>query len=425
MAETSGISWTHATFNPWRGCTKVAPECAHCYADGVSKRNPSVLGIWGDNGKRVVAAPSYWKEPIKWNAAAAKGVCHDCAGKGKIKVEQQLIVAGVVDKVETTTTFAPCRTCKSTGKIGPHRRRVFCASMADVFEDWRGPMYDTKEQKLYTCPQCGHIDHDNQDGTGHWEKGTSSKWGEAFERGEHEKSPYSYWLLDCNGGQCDYRGEMLQTTMADVRVKLFKTIDATPHLDWLLLTKRPENIRKMWPCPLDTDGDGNCHICSKGRPHYRNNVWLGTSAGTQQSADKFVPALLKCRDLSPVLFVSAEPMLDAVDFTLRGNRIEGWDEDWKYDTLAGKEYALPRDDSEPKSPRIDWLILGVESSGSRLGRLGVFANEREWQDHAFVLVETAKASGVKPFVKQIPLDGKLEHDVSKFPASLRYQEFPR
>ena len=31
MGVNSGISWTHNTWNPWMGCDKVAPECAHCY----------------------------------------------------------------------------------------------------------------------------------------------------------------------------------------------------------------------------------------------------------------------------------------------------------------------------------------------------------------------------------------------------------
>ena len=77
------------SFNPWRGCTKVSAGCTHCYAETLSKRNPAVLGIWGKSGTRSIAAESYWKQPIKWNRDAA--------------------MAG-------------------------ERRRVFCASLADVFE---------------------------------------------------------------------------------------------------------------------------------------------------------------------------------------------------------------------------------------------------------------------------------------------------
>ncbi len=90
MAENSKIEWTNHTFNPWRGCTKISEGCKHCYAEALSKRNPAILGIWGDNGTRVVASEGYWKQPLKWSRDAAK------AGE---------------------------------------RRRVFCSSLADVFED--------------------------------------------------------------------------------------------------------------------------------------------------------------------------------------------------------------------------------------------------------------------------------------------------
>lgn len=90
MAENSKIEWTTHTFNPWRGCTKISEGCKHCYAETLSKRNPATLGIWGDNGTRVVASDGYWKQPLKWNRDAEK-----------------------------------------TGE----RPRVFCASLADWLED--------------------------------------------------------------------------------------------------------------------------------------------------------------------------------------------------------------------------------------------------------------------------------------------------
>lgn len=86
----SKIAWTHHTFNPWRGCTKVSAGCANCYAEKLSHRNPAVLGEWGPDGKRVPAAESYWKQPLRWHRSALE--------------------RGV-------------------------RERVFCASLADVFEE--------------------------------------------------------------------------------------------------------------------------------------------------------------------------------------------------------------------------------------------------------------------------------------------------
>lgn len=72
MATDSNIEWCHHTFNPVRGCTKISPGCANCYAEAMSGRNPAVLGEWGPNGKRAFAAESYWKNLAKWNRAAEK-----------------------------------------------------------------------------------------------------------------------------------------------------------------------------------------------------------------------------------------------------------------------------------------------------------------------------------------------------------------
>lgn len=88
MAKNSAIEWTHHTFNPWWGCTKVSPGCKNCYAEAFARR----IGrnIWGAGKERRFFGEAHWREPHKWNTEAAS--------------------AGV-------------------------RRRVFCASMADVFEN--------------------------------------------------------------------------------------------------------------------------------------------------------------------------------------------------------------------------------------------------------------------------------------------------
>lgn len=163
MAETK-IGWTGTigpdgthypgfTFNPWRGCTKVSKGCQFCYADTLSARNPKTLGVWGPKGTRAMAAESYWKLPTKWNAEA-----------------------------ETTGI----------------RRKVFCSSLADVFEGEN------------TMPADAHA------------------------------------------------------PVASARERLWRVIEATPYLDWLLLTKRPENIAGMMPAHWQANP--------------RHNVWLGTSA---------------------------------------------------------------------------------------------------------------------------------------------------
>ena len=172
MGENSKIEWCDHTFNPWLGCTPLSPACDFCYADGWAKRTGQAH-LW--KGDRRRTALSNWQQPYKWNRnAAAKGI----------------------------------------------RYRVFCASLADVF--------------------------DNQ---------VPEEW----------------------------------------RVDLWQVIHDTPSLDWLLLTKRPQNIGDMlprsstWPWP---------------------NVWLGTTAENQAEADRRIPQLLATP--AAVRFLSCEPLLGPI-----------------------------------------------------------------------------------------------------------------
>lgn len=293
MAENSKIQWTHHTFNPWRGCTKVAPGCKNCYADVQAKRNPGTLGIWGDSGTRVVAAESMWREPLKWNR----------------KAEQE----GV-------------------------RQRVFCASMADVFEDWQGNM----------------VSH----------RGIPLHFGAA-------------WGVE---GQCYVESELLIgksiVRMEHVRRRLFDLIDQTPNLDWLLVTKRPENIVRMWPqvmYPLDET--------TFPEKKYRDNVWLLTSVATQEDANKNIPELLKCRKLCPVLGISAEPLIEKLNL-----------HPWlcKYgnpDNPGGWADSICR-----PSEKLDWVIVGGES-GSKARPCNI--------DWIRSIVDQCQDASVPVFVKQL------------------------
>lgn len=219
MGQNSKIEWTHHTFNPWRGCQKVSPGCEHCYAETMSKRNPSVLGKWGPNGTRVIAVESYWNQPLKWDREA---------------------------------------------KVSGERRRVFCASLADVFED--------------------------------------------------------------------------RPELASPRERLFQLISDTPNLDWLLLTKRPENIeRLMWPAPTEADP---CSVLGGG--DYLPNVWLGTSVEDQERADERIPHLLEVP--ATVRFLSCEPLLGPIEFSDVSHRSDSIKQLGK-PALAG----------------IDWVIVGGES----------------------------------------------------------------
>jgi protein gp37 len=233
MGANSKISWTHHTFNPWRGCTKVSEGCKHCYAETLSKRNPKVLGVWGPQGTRVMASEAMWREPLKWNEEA---------------------------------------------RAAGERRRVFCASLADVFEG------------AETC------------------------------------TPEAYRVI------------------VAARERLFLLAHKTNWLDWLFLTKRPENIP-----------DALAAIKHPYYPHLdfwflqqenpRPNWWFGTSVENQAAADKRIPELLKVP--AKVRFLSCEPLLGPVELC----NVTGWQESvkwWGKEILGGEK-------------GIHWVIAGGES----------------------------------------------------------------
>lgn len=146
------------SFNPWWGCLKVSEKCKHCYAEGIAHHYGHE--VWGPAATtpRRLFGEAHWREPLTWNRQAQK--------QG-------------------------------------HRRNVFCASMADVFE-------------------------------------------------EHP-------------------------AVVGERERLWRLIGETPWLNWLLLTKRPENIARLSPW--------------RSGP-WPDNVWLGASIGLQKHARQRLEDLL-------------------------------------------------------------------------------------------------------------------------------------
>jgi protein gp37 len=72
MGRDSGIEWTHHTFNPWLGCTKISPGCKHCYAERQTRRMPADRRPeWGPH-PRIRTAGSTWRQPLAWDRAALR-----------------------------------------------------------------------------------------------------------------------------------------------------------------------------------------------------------------------------------------------------------------------------------------------------------------------------------------------------------------
>ena len=280
MAENSKIEWCDHTFNPWVGCTKISPGCDHCYAESWAKRS----GLVDWNGPPRVTSESTWRQPLKWNAEAKR--------------------SGV-------------------------RKRVFCASLSDVF--------------------------DNQ------------------------VSQYT-------------------------RACLWRLIHECSNLDWLILTKRPQNFATMLPGAYVEQLLG--HDAPWPWPH----VWLGVTAENQAEADRRIQILLD----TPAArrFVSYEPALEPLDIT---GHLWGYpddkdcgncprDEDCDCGFYTRKTNGLPS---------IDWVIAGGESgAGARPASVEWFRAMRD---------QCADAE-VAFFMKQ--MGGPMKSRMPPIPDDLMVRQFP-
>ena len=223
--ENSNIEWTDHTFNPWTGCTKVSPGCAHCYAESWAKRSGTVQ--WGPGKPR--RRTKTWGDPVKWNREAE---------------------ATQLDLTQRQKISDPRNEQPEIWKA--RRPRVFSASLADWLDD---------------------------------------------------EVPIE-WLAD-----------------------FLKLIHATPNLDWLLLTKRPQNwaprieavlkwieARPEWAAetndaPWARVRNWLADWFVLGKPP--SNIWIGTTVENQEMADLRIPQLLHIP--AKIRFLSCEPLLGPVD----------------------------------------------------------------------------------------------------------------
>ena len=67
MSLKSSIEWTDATWNPVRGCTKISPGCAHCYAERFAERFRGVKGSPFEHGFDLRLVPEKLADPLRWS----------------------------------------------------------------------------------------------------------------------------------------------------------------------------------------------------------------------------------------------------------------------------------------------------------------------------------------------------------------------
>lgn len=211
-----------------------------------------------------------------------------------------------------------------------------------------------------------------------------AEWGPTARR---VKTSAAYWRKPLGWNRKAEREgkrvKVLCASLADVfedkpqvapwRDELFHLIYATPHLDWLLLTKRPENIEEALLSIKFADKRPNAwYLLEEG---YLNNVWFGTSVENQKMAEKRIPALASIP--SRMRFLSCEPLLGPLDLTPWLGELE-----WR-ETSPGVRVR--------QGPLVDWVIVGGES--------GPQARPMH-EDWARSLSDQCTAAGIPFFFKQ-------------------------
>jgi len=133
--EKTNIEWCDSTFNPWIGCTKVGPGCDNCYAEAMMDGRLKQVN-WGSGQSRRKTSSNNWKLPKQWNKKKFLE-CQGCGWRGdKPDTGRQ---GGLTHGIES------CPLCDGF-ELVPARRRVFCASLADVFDneapiEWRADLF--------------------------------------------------------------------------------------------------------------------------------------------------------------------------------------------------------------------------------------------------------------------------------------------
>jgi len=157
------------------------------------------------------------------------------------------------------------------------------------------------------------------------------------------------------------------------RARLWRLIEATPSLIWLLLTKRPEEVMARVPAHWSHRAGSGRGVCSCGinvlhggvhevgcRNGWPDNVWVGTTVEDQQRADERIPRLLRIP--APVRFLSCEPLLGPVDLTnVRRRLFRSGELDSVWDAMTGRFGFWSDDWHTHEFGAVSWVIAGGES----------------------------------------------------------------
>jgi protein gp37 len=210
MGNRTEIAWTDSTYNHWEGCQKVGPGCDNCYAEARNARFGGGQAVnWGPGAPRRLTSVTNRNNLRRWNAEPFLEC--NCGWRGSEKDERKA---------------AGCPACGHRLMLMKARRRVFCSSLSDVFDN-----------------------------------AVAQDWRDA----------------------------------------MFAEMAAAPNLDFLVLTKRIGNVRKMVPASWLKSGGWPAH------------VWIGATIVDQIEAHRDIPKLV---DLpAHVRFLSMEPLLGPVDLS--------------------------------------------------------------------------------------------------------------
>lgn len=153
MADVTGIQWTDSTFNPWWGCTKIAPGCDNCYAAALDKRTGGAY--WVSQSPRSMSVQN-WNKPLRWNKAAElSGVRHKVFCGSMCDWTDNKAPAGQLDRLWELIRQTPMLDWQLLTKRAPNIERSLPADWGDGYANvWLGV---TVENRSHGVPRLERL----------------------------------------------------------------------------------------------------------------------------------------------------------------------------------------------------------------------------------------------------------------------------